>query len=196
MSATFPFQLRAVTCVSLTDFYPFFILYLADAFSSFGKLLVLVVEPSKRALAAHPELFGEKRTTEIRQLSVAPRSMTPGLANNRSGSVQGRFTSLEPAGRSSRNASVGRGTTPLFRGATPAESEAGGTPGPIRDSATPASRGFSALDNDAIGMVEGQKGEAENDGPTIGELEGIEMATQMLEREGQTMGGNDLDDED
>ncbi|KAJ1592903.1 hypothetical protein NDA11_002944 [Ustilago hordei] len=72
-------------------------------FRIFGKLLVLVVEPSKRTLAAHPELFGEKKTTEIRQLSVAPRSMTAGLANSRSGSVQGRFTWLEPAERSSRN---------------------------------------------------------------------------------------------
>ncbi|CBQ71774.1 conserved hypothetical protein [Sporisorium reilianum SRZ2] len=166
-------------------------------FRIFGKLLVLVVEPSKRTLAAHPELFGEKKTTEIRQLSVAPRSMTPGIANNRSGSVQGRFTSLEPAERSSRNASVGRGVTPLFRGATPAESEAGGTPGPLRSSATPVPRGASVLDNDAVGTVEGQEAEADDDdGPTIGELEGIELATQMLAREEQTMGGNDIEEGD
>ncbi|CDR88663.1 uncharacterized protein SPSC_05267 [Sporisorium scitamineum] len=165
-------------------------------FRIFGKLLVLVVEPSKRTLAAHPELFGEKKTTEIRQLSVAPRSMTPGIANNRSGSVQGRFTSLEPAERSSRNASVGRGVTPLFRGATPAESEAGGTPGPMRSSATPAPREASVLDHDAIGTVEGQEAEADDDGPTIGELEGVELATQMLAREEQTMGGNDIEEGD
>ncbi|TKY86714.1 hypothetical protein EX895_004354 [Sporisorium graminicola] len=165
-------------------------------FRIFGKLLVLVVEPSKRTLAAHPELFGEKKTVEIRQLSVAPRSMTPGIANNRSGSVQGRFTSLEPAERSSRNASVGRGATPLFRGATPADSEAGSTPGPMRGSVTPAPRGTSVLDNDAVGMVEGQEGEADDDGPTIGELEGIELATQMLAREEQTMGGNDIEEGD
>lgn len=165
---------------------------------SFGKLLVLVVEPSKRTLAAHPELFGEKKQTEIRQLSVAPRSMTPGIANNRSGSVQARFTSLEPAERSSRNASVGRGTTPLFRGATPAESEAGGTPGPARSSVTPAPRGASVLGHDAVGMVEGdgEGGDAEDDGPTIGELEGIELATQMLAREEQTIGGNDIEEGD
>ncbi|GAC96414.1 hypothetical protein PHSY_003994 [Pseudozyma hubeiensis SY62] len=165
-------------------------------FRIFGKLLVLVVEPSKRTLAAHPELFGERRATEVRQLSVAPRSMTPGIANNRSGSVQGRFTSLEPAERSSRNASVGRGVTPLFRGATPADSEAGGTPAQLRISATPAPRGTSVLDNDAVGLVEGQDGDAEDDGPTIGELEGIELATQMLEREEQTMGGNDIEEGD
>lgn len=167
---------------------------------SFGKLLVLVVEPSKRTLAAHPELFGEKKSTEIRQLSVAPRSMTPGLANNRSGSVQARFTSLEPAERSSRNASVGRGTTPLFRGATPAESERG-TPGPSRTSITPMpaspSRASSVVANDTLGMVEDDgAGEADDDGPTIGELEGIELATQMLEREEQTMGGNDIEEGD
>lgn len=163
---------------------------------SFGKLLVLVVEPSKRTLAAHPELFGEKKTTEIRQLSVAPRSMTPGIANNRSGSVQGRFTSLEPAERSSRNASVGRGVTPLFRGATPADSDAGGTPGPMRGSMTPVPRGTSVLDDDTVGLVEDQGGDAQDDGPTIGELEGIELATQMLEREEQTMGGNDIEEGD
>ncbi|EST07535.1 hypothetical protein PSEUBRA_002616 [Kalmanozyma brasiliensis GHG001] len=165
-------------------------------FRIFGKLLVLVVEPSKRTLAAHPELFGEKKTTEIRQLSVAPRSMTPGIANNRSGSVQGRFTSLEPAERSSRNASIGRGSTPLFRGATPAESEVGGSPSPMRGSATPAPRGTSVLSTDAVGTVEDQSGETEDDGPTIGELEGIELATQMLAREEQTMGGNDIEEGD
>lgn len=156
---------------------------------------MLVVEPSKRTLATHPELFGEKKTTEIRQLSVAPRSMTPGIANNRSGSVQGRFTSLEPAEPSSRNASVGRVVTPLFRGATPADSEAG-TPGPMRGSMTPIPRGNSVLDDEAVGLVEDQDDEAQDDGPTIGELEGIELATQMLEREEQTMGGNDIEEGD
>ncbi|SPO23035.1 uncharacterized protein UTRI_01713 [Ustilago trichophora] len=165
-------------------------------FRIFGKLLVLVVEPSKRTLAAHPELFGEKKATEIRQLSVAPHSMTPGIANNRSGSVQARFTSLEPAERSSRNASVGRGVTPLFRGATPAESEVGGTPGPMRSSVTPAPRGASVMENSAVGSIEGDGGEADDDGPTIGELEGIELATQMLAREEQTMGGNDIEEGD
>ncbi|KAJ1029773.1 hypothetical protein NDA13_003015 [Ustilago tritici] len=171
-------------------------------FRIFGKLLVLVVEPSKRTLAAHPELFGEKKTTEIRQLSVAPRSMTPGLANNRSGSVQGRFTWLELAERSSRNASVGRSVTPLFRGETPAESEAGRrpTPGLMRRSVTPAPRDESEAPSGHLGMVEddgeGGGGEGDDDGPTIGELEGIELATQMLEREEQTMGGNDIEEGD
>ena len=95
------------------------------------------------------------------------------------------------------NASVGRGVTPLFRGATPAESEAGGTPGPLRSSVTPAPRGANVLDSDAVGTVEGQEAEADDDdGPTIGELEGIELATQMLAREEQTMGGNDLEEGD
>lgn len=44
-------------------------------------------------------------------------------------------------------------------------------------------------------MTEGEGGDDE-DGPTIGELEGIELATQMLEREEQTMGGNDIEEED
>lgn len=163
---------------------------------------MLVVEPSKRTLAAHPELFGEKKTTEIRQLSVAPRSMTAGLANSRSGSVQGRFTWLEPAERSSRNASVGRSVTPLFRGATPAESEAGRepTPGLMRRSVRPAARDESEAPSGHLGMVEddgeGGGGEGDDHGPTIGELEGIELATQMLEREEQTMGGNDIEEGD
>ncbi|SNX83339.1 uncharacterized protein MEPE_02046 [Melanopsichium pennsylvanicum] len=172
-------------------------------FRIFGKLLVLVVEPSKRTLAAHPELFGEKKSTEIRQLSVAPRSMTPGIANNRSGSVQARFTSLEPAESSSRNASVGRGVTPLFRGATPMESEADGTPRPMmRGSMTPAPgpRGASVTDNSAVEMVESEGGNVEDgqerDAPLIGKLEGIELATQMLEMEEQTTGGNDIEEGD
>lgn len=128
--------------------------------------------------------------------------MTPGFANNRSGSVQGRFTCLEPAERCSRNANVGRGVTPLFRGATRAESEAGRTPTPglMRGSVTPAPREESVAPSGALGMVEddgeGGVGEVDDDGPTIGELEGIELATQMLEREEQTMGGNDIEDED
>lgn len=72
----------------------------------------------------------------------------------------------------------------------------GGSPSPMRGSATPAPRGASVLGNDAVGTVEDQSGETEEDGPTIGELEGIELATQMLAREEQTMGGNDIEEGD
>lgn len=67
----------------------------------------------------------------------------------------------------------------------------------MRDSVTPVPRGASVVANDAVGTVEGEAGETEeDDGPTIGELEGVQLATQMLEREEQTMGGNDIDDGD
>jgi hypothetical protein len=148
----------------------------------FGKLLVLVVEPSKRTRAAYPELFGEKKQAEVRQLSVAP-VLSGSLTNQRSASVQSRFTSLEPVERSSRNASLPRGSTPLFRGATPADSEVG-TPAP--DFATELSAALTSADDSADN--ESQQ--------TIGELEGLELATQMLEREEQTSGGNDIEDGD
>ena len=66
----------------------------------------------------------------------------------------------------------------------------------MRGSVTPAPRGTSVLDDDAVGTVQGQGDDVDDDGPTIGELEGIELATQMLAREEQTMGGNDIEEGD
>ncbi|EPQ26478.1 uncharacterized protein PFL1_05800 [Pseudozyma flocculosa PF-1] len=155
-------------------------------FRIFGKLLVLVVEPTKRYISDHPDLFGEKKTEERRQLSVAPvaaGALASSSRNGRAASTQSRFTSVEPSARFSRNASLARGSTPLFRGLTPA-TEAG-TPAPMPTLPGP---------DQSASMREPSEDIAERQD---GELEGFQLATQMLEREGSVLGtGNDLDEGD
>ncbi|KAN0063303.1 hypothetical protein ACQY0O_004467 [Thecaphora frezii] len=167
-------------------------------FRIFGKLLVLVVEPTKRYIAENPELFGEKKVEEVRQLSVAPIAAGPLASSSRDAratSVQSHFTSLEPsASRSSRNASLPRGSTPLFRGMTPAIDA--GTPAPMPPPPLPAFASKSTLAaaqerQESVASPDGSHNRPEED------LEGFQLATQMLEREGSVLGGgNDLDERD
>lgn len=170
-------------------------------------MLVVVVEPTKSAIAAYPHLFGPAAPIEQRQLSVAPSS-SGGRASSRSGGraggrSQSRFTSVAAVERSSRDA---RGGTPLFRGMTPA-SEYGDEfdPTPMfmpSPSPTPGS---------GPGPGPGQSSRAPSVAPTANEpdapnlyasigdeeeaLDGFALATQMLERD-EEGGGNDLDEGD
>lgn len=69
----------------------------------------------------------------------------------------------------------------MFRGATPADSEFG-TPAP----------GTPGFDRENSVDLTGD----EDDEATVGQLEGFDLATQMLEREEQTSGGNDIEEGD
>lgn len=106
-----------------------------SGFRIFGKMLVVVIEPSKSMIADHPELFGAAPSAEVRQLSVTPM---PGGGVSRAGSragstTQSRLTSVrapsiaglsanraarEGSRRDSRAPSPGIGAT-LFLGNTP-----------------------------------------------------------------------------
>ncbi|KAK0534176.1 hypothetical protein OC835_002778 [Tilletia horrida] len=134
-----------------------------SGFRIFGKMLVVVIEPSKSVIADHPELFGGAQPKEVRQLSVTPM---PGGAAGRASSrsrTQSRLTSVrapstgfgsrapapdsssssgagartarEDSRRDSRAPSPGIGAT-LFLGGTP-------TPTPEPDGRRFGSRGVS-----------------------------------------------------
>ena len=160
-------------------------------FRIFGKLLVLVVEPTKRVIAANPELFGERRTEEVRQLSVMPSAAMPPPSSSGRRSSTPAQTPIE----SSRNAqSAPRGHTPLFRGFTPAESPAPmPPPASVRAPTQP-------LDIRSETPVPVQDPDQEADGSDDEEedvAEGFEMASQMLERDAYSVGGgNDIEDGD
>ncbi|KAE8202133.1 hypothetical protein A4X06_0g3031 [Tilletia controversa] len=122
-----------------------------SGFRIFGKMLVVVIEPSKSVIADNPDLFGAAPPTEVRQLSVTPMPGGPaGRASSRA-RTQSRLTSVrgpsstpgpsasrntrEGSRRDSRAPSPGIGAT-LFLGSTP-------TPTPEPESRRFGSRGVS-----------------------------------------------------
>ncbi|KAE8222172.1 hypothetical protein CF319_g4588, partial [Tilletia indica] len=69
------------------------------SFYSFGKMLVVVIEPSKSVIADNPDLFGAAPPAEVRQLSVTPMPGGPAGRASSTGArarTQSRLTSVRP----------------------------------------------------------------------------------------------------
>ncbi|KAK0551589.1 hypothetical protein OC845_002106 [Tilletia horrida] len=77
-----------------------------SGFRIFGKMLVVVIEPSKSVIANNPDLFGTAQPTEVRQLSVTP---SPGGREGSRARTQSRMTSVIPPSAGSARGSVARG---------------------------------------------------------------------------------------
>ncbi|KAE8267819.1 hypothetical protein A4X09_0g4517, partial [Tilletia walkeri] len=66
---------------------------------NFGKMLVVVIEPSKSVIADNPDLFGAAPPAEVRQLSVTPMPGGPAGRASSTGArarTQSRLTSVRP----------------------------------------------------------------------------------------------------